>query len=38
METLENIAIIVLLLLTGVAVTVVALAGLIYFCDVSNDD
>lgn len=38
MDMIENIALVVLLLLTGVAVTVVALAGLIYFCEVSNDD
>jgi hypothetical protein len=37
MATIENIALIVLLLLLGVAVTWAVLAGLIYFLEMADD-
>ena len=37
MDALENIALIVVLMLAGVAVTWAVLAGLIYFLEMQND-
>jgi len=38
MEIIENIALIVVLLLTGVSFTLALLIGLIYIFEVSSDD
>ena len=37
MATIENIALIVLLMLTGASIALVVLAGLIYFLEIQND-